>query len=74
MLGSESYLTLGRNCIQSHEAAGFLLCAMNSSDLCCCLRRAGELQALLRGQTQAAAAPAGGCGQLPPQTITHVAE
>lgn len=58
--------------IQSHKAAGLLLCSSESS-IC---SAAGQIGAwsLCRGTDPATAAFRGGCRQLPLQTITHIAE
>lgn len=57
--------------IQSHKAAGLLLCSSESS-ICCAAGQIGA-RGLCRGTDPAMAACGGGCRQLPPQTITHVA-
>lgn len=74
MLGFKSHLTLGRFLFSLIKLLDFCFASVKAQSVLLPLQGRQELQAFAGGQTQAMAALGGGCRQLPPQTITHVAE
>lgn len=74
MHGFKSLLTLGKFLFSLIKLPDFCLASVKAEPFLLPLQGRQELWAFAGGQTLATAALGGGCRQLPPQTITHIAE